>query len=103
MFYTFYQNNSWGHDHEHMPKFLIVQAGDHRQANYIAEREGVYFDDKYVHDCPCCGMRWTRAEQCTGTTHPRIYEWEVLDMEGVLPESAGFWAGYSYKVIRSDM
>ena len=58
MFYTFRQNNSGGRWDE--PAItVIVEADSAKEANDVAEANGVYFcgvDEGK--DCDCCGDRW---------------------------------------------
>ena len=64
MFYTYSQNNSGGSfvNDDKVCHYVIVEADNSKDANDIAEYNGIYFngcDDDI--DCPCCGARWDSA------------------------------------------
>lgn len=80
MFYTFSQNNSGGHfDYdakEGISHHVIVEADDEKEAVWLAEKIGLYFDGEG--DCSCCGARW--SDYLCGsdkTETPMIYETAV--------------------------
>lgn len=89
MFYTFNQNNSGGSFEldtaRGISHYVIVEADDTLEAEYLAERIGLYFDgiDK-GQDCECCGDRWHRPWD-DGTEVPSIYEKDVSS--GVIPKT----------------
>lgn len=79
-FFTYNQNNSGGgfdfDERAGITHYVIVEAADAREANYRAERIGLYFDgaDDDGPDCPCCGDRWYAAwDDDEGTEVPEIY------------------------------
>lgn len=74
--FTYDQNNSGG-DFVFNPAAgisakVIVQARDCREANYRAERIGLYFGGSG--DCSCCGDRWYELYDTEGFNLPWIYE-----------------------------
>jgi hypothetical protein len=76
MFFTFYQNNSFGvyTESETLKAYVIIQADSAQEANWFAQDLGIYFDGADTgEDCPCCGDRWYRVEDGEGTTTPTIY------------------------------
>jgi hypothetical protein len=62
VFYDFTQNNSGGHfvTDDKICHRLLIEADSKREAEWIAEDLGVYFDGGGG-DCPCCGDRWYRS------------------------------------------
>ncbi len=77
MFYVFNQNNSGGRHHYDDDKgistYVIVEADDAKEANYRAERIGLYFDGQG--DCSCCGNRWyEQYSDKEGTSKPILYD-----------------------------
>lgn len=65
-YYEFRQNNSGGSFivDNNLAEFVFVEAPNADMANYLAENIGVYFDGvDNEYDCPCCGDRWTRADE----------------------------------------
>jgi hypothetical protein len=79
MFYTYYQNNSFGQmmlsEPEGLTHYVIIEADSAEEADARAEASDInmYFDgvEKGL-DCPCCGDRWSR-QYGDGTEEPRIY------------------------------
>ena len=64
------------------PRFeLVGEAGSADEANTKAEDVGIYFDDEYAMDCPCCGTRWDRAWREDGEAEPLIYGQPVAEYE----------------------
>lgn len=63
MFYQYDQNNSGGYfvASDWVARTVIIEAESAREADYKAEEIGIYFDDDWRIDCPCCGSRWSRA------------------------------------------
>lgn len=63
-FYEFNQNNSGGsfEVNDKVCHRVIIEATDATEANYLAERLGIYFNgcDRGM-DCSCCGDRWSEA------------------------------------------
>ena len=80
-FFTFYQNNSFGRD-EGPAKYVIIEASSAKEANDIAELNGIYFDGVQNDiDCPCCGNRWSRQfANEEGTEKPEVFG-EVVTKE----------------------
>lgn len=83
-FYEYSQNNSGGSfvvdNIRGIARTVIVEADDAREADYRAERAGVYFDSTY--DCSCCGSRWTSADYWgadKGEEYPSIYSERLID------------------------
>lgn len=85
MFYTYNQNNSGGkfeinNDIKH---YVIIEADNCEEANRIAESVGIYFDGVEEEiDCPCCGNRWSRADESDGYQEPSIYGTKISDYKG---------------------
>ncbi|PNX49189.1 MAG: hypothetical protein BV459_00520 [Thermoplasmata archaeon M11B2D] len=77
-FYEFSQNNSGGVFivDDVLCHRMFIEATDKHDANRIAERLGVYFDGRGSHhDCPCCGDRWSRAD-----------DWDKVDMANIIDD-----------------
>ena len=74
MFFHFRQNNTGGSftydDAKGISITVIIEADDATQANYLAERIGLYFDGSG--DCSCCGNRWYEAWG-DGDPKPLVY------------------------------
>ena len=60
-YYLYEQNNSGGVFSE-PAKNVLIQAKSAKEANRIAEANGVYFDEDYNIDCECCGTRWSKQD-----------------------------------------
>ena len=60
MFYVYRQNNSGG-SFRPPAVDVIVEAPSAAEADTIAEGVGIYFDG--AGDCPCCGNRWSEADE----------------------------------------
>lgn len=75
MFYTYDQNNSGGGfvSNDSVTYTVIIEAPSAGEADTKAEEIGIYFDDGYNVDCPCCGPRWGRTWDDEGTETPTIY------------------------------
>ena len=60
MFYVYRQNNSGG---SFLPPAVnvIVEADNAAEADTIADGVGIYFNGEG--DCPCCGYRWSEADE----------------------------------------
>lgn len=72
MFYSFRQNNSGGSFVG--PINVIIEAKDVTEANYLAQRNGIYFDGvARGDDCPCCGDRWHKADEYDESEVPEHY------------------------------
>ncbi len=87
MFYTYNQNNSGGGFivRDGVTYSVIIEASSASEADAKAEEIGIYFDDDYTVDCPCCGPRWSRAWDSDADEQPTIYGKPVVDYEE-------FWA-----------
>jgi hypothetical protein len=82
-FFTYHQNNSGGvfdYDYdEGISAVVVVEAHDAMEADYKAQRIGLYFDGVASHrDCGCCGDRWDAKETYwngdeQGTDVPEVY------------------------------
>jgi len=63
-FYEYRQNNSGGsfdvRPADGISQYVIVEADDAKEADYLAERIGLYFDGDG--DCSCCGERWSAQD-----------------------------------------
>lgn len=75
-FFTYGQNNSGGgFDYDAkggITDYVIIEADDYQDANYRAERIGLYFDGEG--DCSCCGERWYEQWNDNGAyAEPSIY------------------------------
>jgi hypothetical protein len=74
-FYTYDQNNSGGSfdfDTERgITTVVIVEAADETEADYRAQRIGLYFDGSG--DCRCCGDRWSNSHYGDGGDWPTVY------------------------------
>ncbi len=82
MFFTFDQNNSGG-SFGGPATYVIIEANDADEANYLAERNGIYFDGCVNgQDCDCCGDRWSRQWREDGYETPQIYGTEVEEYVG---------------------
>lgn len=74
MFYTFNQNNSGGY-FKPPAQYVIVEASSAKEANQIAEDNGLYFNGvENGIDCHCCGDRWWRRIDKDATKSPMIYD-----------------------------
>ena len=75
MFYTFYQNNSFGvfktSLKDHIGEVVIIEETTAERANRYAAELGLYFDGRG--DCTCCGPRWTLVEDEEATESPEVY------------------------------
>lgn len=78
MFYTYNQNNSGGRFDVDVEKgishYVIVEARNAEDADFKAERIGLYFngcDDG--RDCSCCGDRWSQQWSEKGDEVPSVY------------------------------
>lgn len=84
MFFTFNQNNSGGktvHD-SNVSDYVIIEANDYKEANYLAQRIGIYFDGCASGiDCSCCGDRWSEAWNDDGDEEPMIYNESVKTID----------------------
>lgn len=76
MFYTYYQNNSYGefvHEDGRLAEYVIIEAQTEEHANQRAVELGIYFDGVSAgRDCSCCGDRWSRPYE-GGTQEPLIF------------------------------
>lgn len=67
MFYPYSQNNSGGSfdfaPAKGISHFVWIEADSPEEADLRAKKIGIYFDLEYNWDCPCCGTRWSPAEQ----------------------------------------
>ena len=80
MFYTYRQNNSGGSFIGAMN--VIVEADSAKEADEIAQENGVYFNGVSLGmDCGCCGDRWYPAWDDDGTEQPEIYGGIVEESE----------------------
>lgn len=64
-FYEFSQTNSGGSftTNDKLCHRLFIEAADEREANFIAEGLGVYFNGvQDGRDCNCCGDRWREGD-----------------------------------------
>ena len=80
MFYTYIQNNSGGSFKitKKIKHYVIIEADSAKEADEKAKSIGLYFDGvKNGRDCPCCGDRWSRADEhdcgIEGTKEPEIW------------------------------
>lgn len=82
-FYTYEQNNSGGGfvSNNHVTYTVIIEASNASEADAKAEEIGIYFDDDYEVDCPCCGTRWTRAWEGSGKETPTIFGQPVAEYD----------------------
>lgn len=75
MFYTYNQNNSYGRfDYDPVDgisRYVIVEADDAWEADYRAQRIGLYFNGSG--DCPCCGRRWYEVGESDAERVPSVY------------------------------
>lgn len=84
--YEFRQNNSGGSfdfDADRgISVHVIVQADDAEEANYRANRIGLYFDGcETGDDCECCGDRWYRQSYTDkGDPVPSEYGVPLIDV-----------------------
>ena len=78
MFFTYTQNNPGGRfvNNDRLCEFVIIEAGNARGADVIAEDLGIYFNGCSTGaDCHCCGDRWDSAVDWDdlGTKEPILY------------------------------
>jgi len=77
MFYEYRQNNSGGDFiiTENVTIHVIVEARDAVEADFRAERIGIYFNGCDTgDDCPCCGDRWDSSiGGDKGSEEPTVY------------------------------
>jgi hypothetical protein len=46
------------------PQKVVIMANNFKEANELAEKQGIYFDGVISGiDCPCCGDRWRRMDE----------------------------------------
>jgi len=101
-FYTYDQNNSGGSftlDKENgLTHKVIIEAEDYDSADKKAESIGIYFNgvSDYI-DCPCCGDRWSIAEEYEKPTiySKTPYEY-VNDEDGFRWMEKGFEVAIHY-------
>lgn len=86
MFYVYRQNNSGG---SFLPPAVnvIVEADNAAEADTIADGVGIYFNGEG--DCPCCGYRWSEADEewdrydtladAKASIHKGDEEWAKMD------------------------
>ena len=103
MFFEYRQNNSGGSFTD--PAItVIVEADNVREANSIAENNGVYFNGiDSGNDCECCGDRWHEPWDDDGREAPSQYG-EPLDLNEQA-EKRSDWADGdlpSYLIIYKD-
>lgn len=89
MFFNFSQNNSGGgFDFDAQAGIsvnVIVEAADAEEANYRAERIGLYFDGvENGNDCDCCGDRWYEQWRDDGDEVPSVYGTPIEIYEPVI-------------------
>jgi len=84
MFFTYNQNNSGG-SFDGPAEHVVVEAVDYTEANYLAERYGLYFNGcDSGRDCPCCGDRWySQYSNSDGNEFPSVYGKPVSDPEAL--------------------
>ena len=72
-FFHYSQNNTGGrwHLNDKVTTHVIIEAPDCDYANFLAGRQGLYFDGSG--DCDCCGNRWSEAWKEKGDASPMIY------------------------------
>lgn len=76
MFYTFRQNNSYGHFDvdENVAHYVVIQAYNADEANTKAEGIGIYFYGCHAGiDCHCCGDRWVSVDDSDANDQPVLY------------------------------
>ena len=80
-FYHYSQNNSGGSFivNERVGNDVVIEARDVDHANTIAESIGIYFDG--AGDCPCCGNRWSEANESDGELFPHCYGEKLETLE----------------------
>lgn len=93
-FFEYSQNNSGGnfdYDEERgISHGVIVEADDAKEADFRAERIGLYFDGEG--DCPCCGDRWYAAD--AGDSTPMWYGDPVTKLD-----EPNYFGGFNIKWI----
>lgn len=83
-FYTFPQNNSGGSfvvdEEAGIAETVIIEAHSADDANFRAERIGIYFNgvDSDM-DCECCGDRWCETDE--GQDVPSYYGTPIENLE----------------------
>lgn len=96
-FYTYIQNNSDGefvyNEKAGIAQYVIIEAGSSDEADYRAERIGLYFYGVYNgRDCSCCGDRWYTTSDFSAYSVPSLYGREVrpnMTYDEVEPGSYG--------------
>lgn len=82
-FFEYVQNNSGGgfdfDEDAGISHIVIIEADDAEEANYKAERIGLYFDGRG--DCPTCGDRWYPASYGDAEDVPSHYGTPIQDIE----------------------
>ena len=101
-FYTYRQNNSFGVWNG--PEIVIVEAVSPAAADIIAMEHGVYFDGcREGTDCPCCGDRWSMADEWDAADVPSIYgEPVTFDVTGNLNAFVSYGSTYQIKIVYAD-
>lgn len=95
-FYQYRQNNSggiWGGPAIN----LFIEANSSEEADKIAVQHGVYFDEEYAIDCPCCGTRWYGSYEDGKMDEPKIYGKTIEESIQELNSEERGWGGL-YKV-----
>lgn len=98
MFFTYDQNNSGGHFDidANVACTVIIEADNNKEADVGAEEIGIYFDDDYDIDCPCCGTRWSRAWG-EGKETPQIHGEDIADYRCMWTPVGSAYAHVYYK------
>lgn len=100
MFFTYDQNNSGGgfDRNDAVACNVIIEADNASEADARAEEIGIYFDDDYSIDCPCCGTRWSRAwSDDSGKETPQIQGKDPADFTCVWTQIGVPYAHIYYK------
>lgn len=72
-FFCYNQNNSGGF-FKKPAAYVVIEAQNAKEADRIAEGIGIYFNGvDSEDDCECCGDRWYKAHDSSGTDTPMIY------------------------------
>lgn len=83
--FVFDQNNSGGRFvvNDKLDTRVFIQAKNAKEANYLAETLGIYFNGvEDETDCDCCGDRWyAQYDDTKGTDEPSLYGQKITKEE----------------------
>lgn len=101
-FYEYIQNNSGG-TFAGPAYAVVIEADSPDEANGVALDHGLYFDDDYSIDCPCCGSRWSRAwSGDEGDPVPSYYGDPLSSVHSDEPSKNLGWVQKDYLIVYKD-